>query len=282
MNRIHITVPPPPLVKAGDLSTRRSSRGFTLVELVVVAGVVAVLLALTISVLGSVRKASKEAKTLSDIRQIAGAVLLYSTESRDKPPVVIPQPEVWPEPEWTVVEVFGAPVRSHWFGNAGIYPIVLDPFLPEAVLKGSSEWTYRYRTTRGSVLSWTPYQLTETLYASPAYWVYDRQSPAGRQAQDFSSTVLTSHKGLAWLPYAFNEAPEGLDGPPLTAGASNQSRRYCVAWFDLSASMPAWKDLLPGTRNRFQRGSDPGAFGPGDVGRPIAETTWGLAGMDRK
>lgn len=55
----------------------REERGFTLVEIVLVIGVIAVLSAVVIGNLGEARKKSRDAKRISDLEQIELALRLY-------------------------------------------------------------------------------------------------------------------------------------------------------------------------------------------------------------
>ena|SRR5687768_6774679 len=61
---------------------RRTSQGFTLVELLVVIGIIAVLIALLLPALTAAREAANATKCLSNMRQVGLAVQLYQTESK--------------------------------------------------------------------------------------------------------------------------------------------------------------------------------------------------------
>ena len=60
----------------------RCRRGFTLVELLVVIGVIALLVAILLPALSSARGASRQVRCLSNIRQLAVGTLLYQAEYR--------------------------------------------------------------------------------------------------------------------------------------------------------------------------------------------------------
>jgi prepilin-type N-terminal cleavage/methylation domain-containing protein/prepilin-type processing-associated H-X9-DG protein len=66
---------------------RRGVRGFTLVELLVVIGIIAVLISILLPALNRARESSNSAKCLSNLKQIATAMLLYANANKG---VVVP------------------------------------------------------------------------------------------------------------------------------------------------------------------------------------------------
>src|ERR1041385_7866302 len=60
---------------------RRRSKGFTLVELLVVIGIIALLVGILLPTLGKARSAANRVKCLSNMRQLATALFLYATEA---------------------------------------------------------------------------------------------------------------------------------------------------------------------------------------------------------
>jgi prepilin-type N-terminal cleavage/methylation domain-containing protein/prepilin-type processing-associated H-X9-DG protein len=65
---------------------RQSSRGFTLVELLVVIGIIAVLIGLLLPALSKAREQSKRTACLSNLRSLGQAMLMYANAHHDRVP----------------------------------------------------------------------------------------------------------------------------------------------------------------------------------------------------
>src|SRR5215469_11325947 len=66
---------------------RLSKRAFTLVELLVVIGIIAVLISILLPTLGKAREAANRAACLSNLRQVYYALNLYAGNNKDELPI---------------------------------------------------------------------------------------------------------------------------------------------------------------------------------------------------
>jgi len=66
---------------------KKKLKAFTLVELLVVIGIIALLIGILLPTLGKAREASKRAACLSGIRELGNALRLYATQYKDQIPI---------------------------------------------------------------------------------------------------------------------------------------------------------------------------------------------------
>ncbi len=104
----------------------RQSRGFTMVEMLVVIGIISVLMALIIPSLRVMREESRSASCRSTLRQLGGALQVYRQTLGDRIPICEPLPAATPTgTEGGLPELLSGYVDKDctcWFCNADADP----------------------------------------------------------------------------------------------------------------------------------------------------------------
>lgn len=115
----------------------RSRKAFTLVELLVVIGIIAVLIALLLPVLSRAREQARRTKCLANLRTLGQAMFLYANNYKDRLPNGNP-PQVWSDAaaaDWVMVN-FAEDVKDkrvfHCPSDEQPEPEVIDTALQNA------------------------------------------------------------------------------------------------------------------------------------------------------
>jgi prepilin-type N-terminal cleavage/methylation domain-containing protein/prepilin-type processing-associated H-X9-DG protein len=194
----------------------RNRSGFTLIELLVVIAIIAILAAILFPVFASAKIAAKQTQSVSNLKQIDLAWIMYSGDSDD----VIMPPRSW---------LFGAKYAYWWASYDGstarqieeeglLYPytrgkgIQSDPSFPNRLrtATGLTGYGYNYRYLGSGQVSMT-------------------------SAGDPSNTVsFASSAQIDWAPSRLLQGNTYLEAPssqyPTFHGRSN--KRGVVAWLD--------------------------------------------------
>jgi prepilin-type N-terminal cleavage/methylation domain-containing protein/prepilin-type processing-associated H-X9-DG protein len=127
---------------------RRSTRAFTLVELLVVIGIIAVLIAILMPALSAVRRQSMQTKCLASLREIGNGFAMYASENKGFWPCAVHDPGYSKYPLPTIPAV-NPPTRLRWqdrllpylsnIKTANKYQDLSNPaIVPPDLLKSSS------------------------------------------------------------------------------------------------------------------------------------------------
>jgi prepilin-type N-terminal cleavage/methylation domain-containing protein/prepilin-type processing-associated H-X9-DG protein len=206
-------------VGAGPLPTR-GPRGFTLVELLTVLGLIALVLSLLLPVVGKVQAAANSARCLSNLRQMGTAWTMYTLESRGR---LI-------DYAWYSSDANGQAWGQYWpgvldaadvRGQVLLCPVASEPSENEKTLgwgNVSRAWTGRFSTV-GTVI-----HLSDSVYRESSYGYNRYLTVGGGFAGDTRSDRFTSITRLSETPVFFdcadvdvrlsNGSPDGPVKPP--------------------------------------------------------------------
>ncbi len=246
-------------------------RAFTISELLMVIGVLAILIAIVLPSLSKARAGSREVVSLSNCRQIGIALQLYANQYSGGPPLMFRPVEARYPPDFQTVTVNGVEIRGNWFDLEARYSILLGEFAAQGIFFAPGR-----PVVPGDRAPIPDYFLSKCLYASPEYW--NRWTQAGAtqwSPQRYDQVIFPSDKGLVYQSQAY-----GLPGQP----AKQQTQGFdgvsaSVLWADGSSTNQVLASLHPGEPNFFDHYRPDQTFL--GQGWPIAATLSGIQGRDR-
>jgi prepilin-type N-terminal cleavage/methylation domain-containing protein/prepilin-type processing-associated H-X9-DG protein len=164
----------------------RKNKAFTLVELLVVIGIIALLISILLPALSSARRNANTVKCLSNLRQISTAIQMYASENKGAIPVVrqdYPDPDVNPT----------ASSRYYWWDMITPYLARLNKStvdqttqeMTEArqtVIWGCTEWDPRMDVSFTTGAFYPGYGMNVNPYFTPSFSTFTPKLGACRWA----------------------------------------------------------------------------------------------------
>lgn len=178
----------------------RREAGFTLLELLVVIGLIALLVSLLLPVLAKVRRAANSTVCLSNLRQMGTAWTMYLSEHRGRLPEYVWHTPTAPDVAW----------RSYWLGILDSYKVsgatLLCPAASEAIpfnqLRGFGNvayaWTGKYQPNA------TVVRHSGNIYREGSYGYNRYMTVAGGFSADINASRINSVRQLSDVPVFFD------------------------------------------------------------------------------
>jgi prepilin-type processing-associated H-X9-DG protein/prepilin-type N-terminal cleavage/methylation domain-containing protein len=180
---------------------RNPPRAFTLVELTVVVGLISMLVALTLPVLGKMRAAAQSTVCASNLRVIGQAWTMYLTESRGKLPVFVWQTPSAPDSSWNGYWLGLVERKGGVEGNSLLCPtasaVAQNP-ATQGYGNATTAWTGRF-TASGTGINFNGSTWRQGSYGYNRYL-----SAGGGFGRDGSATSIGAIPDLAVVPLAFD------------------------------------------------------------------------------
>lgn len=172
-------------------------RAFTLTELLVVIGLIALLVSLLMPALGQARAAARSTGCLSNLRQMGTAWTMYLTENRGHLPEYMWQAPLTPDVTW----------RGYWMGILDTYNVrddaILCPAANEPIpFKGLNKgwgnvqyaWTGKYESNG------TPIRFNAQLYRDGSYGYNKYLTAGGGFGQGGKADRISAVRRLSEVP----------------------------------------------------------------------------------
>lgn len=254
-----------------------AGHGISLPEVLVVIGVVAILLAVSLPSLQGARSRARGIGGLSNIRQLGTLVSLYMDVRGSAPALLAPIYSSDPSDEQEFETVWGT-IHGYWWTNAYLFHFALDEMPDASVLTDPGHPaadTAEHLERTGVAMP--DYALSESFYAEPAYWDrWTQRGPVQWRTQALERVRYPSNK-------VFMKQTMAYDVPGFPSGymaCCVDAVQSSVLWSDLSSTREVQGNLLPGAPNFWDvRLPPPQVWASG---RPVDCTQDGVLGRDRE
>lgn len=256
-------------------------RGFTILELIVTVAIVALVVAITVPILGSVRGQGRQVRCISNSRECLQATMAYATDHDGQTPILADRS--------TDYTFENAGYQLAYFDQSLHWPMAMEGYLGSAghviTQCPSSPTTYAltvdpgYAATMGGhpagYVMPSGFWLSRAMLARPAFWEPPFQvgNRALYRGARLSDVRYASDKGLMIERWAFHRQPrtrvEELPAISLI-DTPGQTGTYTVSFVDGHVATPDYESLKPGVD--VHTGHD---------GPAVLHTRSGVFGRDR-
>ena len=164
-------------------SLKQRRQGFTLIEILVVLGILAILSAISFSVFSRVRESARTTQCASNLSQIGRALSMYAADYND----------VWPLAADPGLRYLGCNIFCFYdvVPNLSTIPLLPEPLNP--YLKSKEVW--HCPADSGGIPFEFPYHPYNSMYEKYGMSYYYQISPAARHKP---YTVLTEPSAIVW------------------------------------------------------------------------------------
>src|SRR5688572_12651103 len=185
-------------------ASRQSRTGFTLVELLVVIGIIALLVSMLLPALNRAREAANAAACMSNLRQINTAYHLYAHDNKGQLPYYLWFTSAQPEYSW----------NAYWIGVANKYgvkndaircpsakePIPFNPPLARGFGNARYAWNGEFQTV-GTAVRFSTSEFRQGSYGFNRFvGVEGRESNANYNKNSFGNNKLSGLKPSTEVP----------------------------------------------------------------------------------